>query len=168
VPGDLISAEVQRLCVQVPPPPKDWISVTETAVIAAEPAAAWAVVQEPYLDPDSPDVPVACGLVPGTTVGQPGEIQYFVRRSAAGTLMASAAVVSELLDGMGVVAHSLRPPYDRMRYRVFPENGQAGVEITWTGPPGPGDASREWTAGYLRALVHHYKAALEGTAGPVA
>jgi hypothetical protein len=28
-PNDLISAEVQRLCLQVPRQPKDWISVTE-------------------------------------------------------------------------------------------------------------------------------------------
>ena len=165
-PGDLISAEVLRLCLQVPRQPKDWIPVTETAVISADPGAVWAAVSAPYFDPASKNAPVACGYVPGTPVGQPGEMQYFVQRLEDGTLKADVAAVSAMTDGVEAVAHQVRPPYDQMRYRVSADGGQAILEMTWTGPPGPGGASRGLVASGLRALLSHHKAQLEGTAEP--
>lgn len=165
-PGDLVSAGVVRLCLQVPRQPKDWISVTETAVIRADPAAVWAAVSPPHFEPASPSTPVACGYVPGTPVGQPGEMQYFVQRLEDGALKSEVEVVSAVTDGMDVVAHRLKPPYDQTRYRVSAGNGQADLEITWTGPPGPGQASRGPVASSLRAVLRHHKAELEGTAEP--
>jgi hypothetical protein len=164
-PGDLISAKVQRLCVEVPPQPQGWISVAEEAVIDADPAPVWAVVYEPHHHPDSSHVHVASGFVPGTPLGRPGEIQYSVVRSADGRLRSEAVVVTDWLDDMDVLSHLLRPPYCRMRYRVTPDNGQARLEVTWSGPPGPGDANRERAAGYLAALLDYHRQTLEGQAG---
>lgn len=165
-PSDLISAEVQQLCLQVPRQPKDWISVAETAVIRADPSAVWAAVSSPHFGPASQSAPVACGFVPGTPVGQPGEMQYFVERLEDGALKSHAVAVSAITDGLEAVAHRVGPPYDQMRYRVSADSGHANLEITWTGPPGPDGASRGQVASGLRALLSHHKAALEGTAEP--
>lgn len=165
-PGNAISAAVQRLCVQVPRQAADWISVTEGAVIDADPAAVWALVQEPHHHPDSLQVPVASGRVPGTRAGVPGEIQYFVARSAEGMLTSAAVVVSGCPADMDVLSHLLRPPYYRTRYRVSPDAGGARLEITWTGPPGPGGAARDFMAEYLRHAVSCHMTAAEGAAGP--
>jgi len=165
-PGDLVSAEVLRLCLQVPRQPKDWISVTETTVIRADPAAVWAAVSPPHFEPASRNTPVACGYVPGTPVGQPGEMQYFVERLEDEALKSEVVAVSAVTDGMDVVAHRLRPPYDQTRYRVSVDLRQANLEMTWTGPPGPGEASRGPVASGLRAVLSHHKAELEGTDDP--
>ncbi len=165
-PRDVISAEVQRLCLHVPRQPKGWISVTETAVIRADPRAVWAAVSAPHFDPASPSTPVACGYVPGTPVGQAGEMQYFVTRLEDGALTSEAVAVSAITDHLEAVAHRVRPPYDQTRYRVSADGGQAKLEITWTGPPGPVGASREPVAAGLRAALSHHKAALEDTAEP--
>jgi hypothetical protein len=165
-PSDVISAEVQRLCLQVPRQPKDWVSVTETAVIRADPSAVWAAVSAPHFDPASPGTPVACGYVPGTPVGQPGEMQYFVERLDDGALTSQAVAVSAMTDHLEAIAHRVRPPYDQTRYRVSADGGQAKLEMTWTGPPGPAGASREPVAAGLRAVLSHHKAALQDTAEP--
>jgi hypothetical protein len=165
-PGDVVSAEVVRLCLQVPRQPKDWISVTEAAVIRADPAAVWAAVSPPHFEHSSPGTPVACGYVPGTPVGQPGEMQYFVQRLEDGTLKSEVVAVSAVTDGVDVVTHRITPPYDQTRYRVSADNGQANLEITWTGPPGAGQASRGLVASSLRAVLSHHKAELEGAAEP--
>ena len=165
-PSDVISAEVQRLCLQVPRQPKDWLSVTETAVIRADPSAVWAAVSAPHFDPASPSTPVACGFVPGTPVGQPGEMQYFVQRLEDGALTSQAIAVSAMTDHLEAIAHRVKPPYDQTRYRVSADGGQAKLEMTWTGPPGPAGASREPVAASLRAVLSHHKAALEDTAEP--
>lgn len=167
-PSDLISAEVQRLCLQVPRPPRDWISVTETAVIRADPSAVWAEVRAPHFDPSSQNAPVACGFVPGTPVGQPGEMQYFVwRLQDDGARQSAVVAVSAMADGLSAVAHRVKPPYDETRYRVSAGAGQVSLEVTWAGPPGPGGANRAAVASSLRATLIHHKAALEGTAEPV-
>jgi hypothetical protein len=164
-PGDLISAEVQRLCLQVPRQPKDWISVTETAVIRASPGDVWAAVSAPHFHPASAGTPVACGYVPGTPAGQPGEMQYFVQRLEAGALTSEAVAVSARTDSLEAVAHRVRPPYDQTRYRVSADGGHASLEMTWTGPPGPGDG-REPVASGLRATLSHYQAELQDAADP--
>jgi hypothetical protein len=165
-PSDLISAEVQRLCLQVPRQPKDWISVAETVVVRADPSAVWAAVSAPHSIPSSQSEPVTCGFVPGTPVGQPGEMQYFVERLEDGALKSQAIAVSAVTDGLCAVAHRLRPPYDQTRYRISADTGQVKLEMTWTGPPGPGGANRRAVGLNLRAILSHHKAALEGTAGP--
>lgn len=164
-PSDMISAEVQQLCLQVPRQPKDWVSVTEAVVIRADPSAIWAAVSAPHFGPASPSTPVACGYVPGTPVGQPGEMQYFVERLEDGAL-ASQAVAVSATDHLEAVAHRVRPPYDQTRYRVSADDSQARLEMTWTGPPGPAGANSEPVATGLRAVLSHHKAALEGTAEP--
>jgi hypothetical protein len=165
-PSDLISAEVQRLCLQVPRQARDWISVTETAVIRADPNTVWAAVSAPHFDPSSQNAPVACGVVPGTPAGQRGEMQYFVERLQDGALESHASAVSAMTDGLGAVTHRVRPPYDQTRYHVSTDSGQANLEVTWNGPPGPGGANRAAVASSLRATLSHHKAALEGTAEP--
>lgn len=164
VPGDMISAEVQRLCLGVPPQPKEWISVTETVCIRADPNAVWAAVSVPHFDPASQRVPVACGYVPGAPVGQRGEMQYFVLRREDGALTSEALAVSEITDDWDLLAHSVGPPYNRTRYRVSALGAETNLEMTFTGPSAPGEASREPVALWLRALLSHYKAQLEGTA----
>jgi hypothetical protein len=163
-PSEVISAEVQRLCLQVPRQPKDWLSVTETAVIRADPSAVWAGVSAPHFGPASSS-PVACGYVPGTPVGQPGEMQYFVERLEDGALTSQAVAVS-MTDNWEAIAHRVSPPYDQTRYRLSADGGQAKLEMTWTGPPGPAGASREPVTAGLRAVLSHHKAALEDTAEP--
>ena len=165
-PSDLISAEVQRLCLEVPRKPRGWVSVTETAAIGADPSTVWAAVRAPHLDPSSENAPVACGFVPGTPIGQPGEMQYFVQRLKDGAPKSQAVAVSAIPDGLGAVTHRVRPPYDQTRYRVSAASGQANLELTWAGPPGPGDANRAEVGSNLRAVLSHHKAALEGTAEP--
>ncbi len=166
-PSDLISAQVQRLCLQVPQQPKDWISVTEMVVVRADPSAVWAAMRVPHFDPSSQSEQVTCGFVPGTPVGQPGEMQYFVRRLEDGALKSDAVVVSAVGDGLDAVTHRVGPPYDQVRYRVSADSGQAKLEMTWTGPPGHGGANRGAVEVSLRALLSHHKAELDGTAEPV-
>lgn len=165
-PSDLISAEVQRLCLQVPRQPGDWIAVTETAVIRADPNRVWAAISTPHFDPSSQNAPVACGVVPGTPAGQAGEMQYFVERTPDGALKSDAIGTSAMTDAMGAVTHRVKPPYDQTRYRVSADGSQANLVITWSGPPGPDGANREPMASALRSTLSNYKTALEGIAEP--
>ncbi len=165
-PNDVIPADVQRLCLQVPRQPEDWMSVTETVFIRADPGAVWAVLRTPHFIPASPRIPVACGYVPGTPIGHPGEMHYFVARAEDGALASQTIAVSALTNDLQAVTHRVRPPYDQTRYRVSADGGKANLEMTWTGPPGPVGASREPVASSLRAALYHLKAALEDTAEP--
>ena len=165
-PSDLISAEVQQLCLQAPRQPSDWIAVTETADIRADPNHVWAAISAPHFDPSSQNAPVACGVVPGTPAGQRGEMQYFVERTPEGALKSHAIATSAITDGLGAVTHRVKPPYDQTRYRVTAISGKANVEVTWSGPPGPDGANRELMASALRSTLSDHKTALEGTAEP--
>jgi hypothetical protein len=162
-PDDAISASVVDLCLRVPPPAADWVSVTEAAVIRGDPRAVWAAVHAPHFDSAPGSIPVACGFVPGAPVGRPGELQYGVVRGEDGSLRSSAVATSQVLDGLGVVTHRVRPPYDQTRYRVSAEGDQARLELTWTGPAVGSVAAV--VAGWLRATLERHKSELESPAG---
>ncbi len=158
-PAETIPASVVDRCLQVPPQPADWVSITQEAVIRADPAAVWTAVHTPHFDP-SRQIPVACGIVPGTPVGQRGEIQYYIWRDANGSVRSGALATSAILDGPGAVVHRLRPPYDQTRYRVLAGDRLARLEISWSGPAvGMADA----VAANLRAILQHHKSELEGS-----
>jgi hypothetical protein len=157
-PAETIPASVADRCLQVPPQPADWISVTHEAVIRADPVDVWTAVYAPHFELRSGQTPVACGIVPGTPVGERGEIQYFIWRNDDGSLRSSALATSAILDGLGAVTHRLRPPYDQVRYRVFAGDGLARLEISWSGPAG---IMTDAVAAELRTIVEHHKSALE-------
>jgi hypothetical protein len=157
-PGDTITPDVVELCLRAPPQPKDWLSVSAEILIAAGPAAVWAAVHEPHQDPSTDTIPVAFGIVPGTPVGQRGEIQYFIFRRSDGSLTSQAAAVSALA-GMDAVTHRLRPPYDQTRYHASAQGSGTRLQISWSGPA-PSTAA-DTVAASLRALLEHHKSELE-------
>ncbi len=162
LPDDKVPASVMDLCLRVPKPRANWVSVTEAAVVRADPAAVWAAVSAPRFDAAPGHVPVACGIVPGAPAGRRGELQYFVVRHEDGTLRSQAVAVSEVLDGFGAMTHRVRPPYDQTRYRVSAEGDQARLEISWTGPAAGSQAAA--VARSLRTTLERHKSELDAAA----
>jgi hypothetical protein len=161
-PGELIPASVLSKCMHVGPPMGECVTITEALLIGAEPDTVWEAVHAPHLD-GGPEAPIAYGLVPGTPYGAPGEMQYFVGRTADGALASRAFVLTDLVGIRGALTHSLRPPYARTRYLVTAENGLSRLELSWTGPAGGTVAGA--IAAQLRAMLQHHKSHLEQSPG---
>lgn len=161
-PGELIPASVLSQCMHVGPPMGECVTITEAVLIGAEPHAVWEAVHAPHLD-GGPQAPIAYGLVPGTPYGAPGEMQYFVGRTADGALASRAFVLTDLVGNRGALTHSLRPPYARTRYLVTAGNGLSRLEMSWTGPAQ--GAAADMVAAQLRAVLQHHKSDLERTPG---
>jgi hypothetical protein len=109
---------------------------------------------------------VCAGQVPGTPVGQPGEMQYFVTRDDQGRLSSSAVVVTELNAPHSALTAVVAPSRIDILHQVKSTQGGTELTLTCRSPARKkGQAVvRQRIADDLQASLDRYKMVIE-TAG---
>jgi len=130
-------------------------SVTVSEVIAASVSQVWEVVSAPEPASETGHPGVCAGVVPGTPVGQVGEMHYFISGRRDGTLGASIHVVSELEWERRAVVADVSAPHSEISHLVSPAGQATRLELTgrW-----PADIPVLRTKAYAQHVSNHLRA----------
>ncbi len=157
VPSDVLAA------LAAPLPSEGAIEVSASALIAAAPARVWRVIWDPSTTLRMPATTViAAGLVPGSPVGQAGEIQYFVNRDErrGGPLRAHLHYARATEPGHMAVGRISGTLSCEVLHRIEPAAG--GTSFTLTYRFAEPKVIRERVQADLDAEVTRYKSLIEG------
>lgn len=124
-PGQAVAPDLLA-ALAAPLPGEKALEAGASVLIAVDPARAWQAVWDPATSLALPDSStIAAGFVPGTPVGQPGEIQYSVSRSQrpGGPMLASLQYVRDLEPGRMALTRFSGPIEGEALHRVEPEAG---------------------------------------------
>jgi hypothetical protein len=156
-PGGEILADVHAACM-TGLTAEEWQSITAAALIDAYPDVVWNAVHSPDTARIIGPAPAGySGYVPGTPIGEAGEMQYFVSRDATGLLQGSAAAVTEYAGRRRAVTHTIGPPGIEIVYLLTAIAGQTQLELTYRWPAVRPDSETH------RALADFAQATVDGT-----
>jgi hypothetical protein len=134
-----------------------------SALIRAPIGQVWQAVHAPeselLIDPGHF---VCAGRVPGTPVGQIGEMQYFVRRHDDGWLLASACVVTEFTDQHSALVATIAPRHTETLHLVTPDPQGTQLQLTMRWPASRSPADRAKNQAQKQQMAHWAQAGVDG------
>lgn len=144
--------------------------VSASTLIDAPVGEVWDVIHAPgsHVLAD-PRHFVCAGHIPGTPVGQPGEMQYFVTRDDQGSLRSTAIVVTELNDQHSAMTAVIAPWRIDTLHEVMstPRGTQVTLTCRWPARRRGQAAERRQVGDSLQANLSRYKMLIENAApGP--
>lgn len=163
LPADMIPAAMQSACLALKRLEQSQ-AVVATALIATPPIAVWDTIRSTA--PIIGDQQIYTGNVPGSPIGEVGELQYSVDRLPSEPIPRSCIrVVTEYEEGRRMVLRSV-PPWDEVTFSLGDEDGQTRLELLYRKRVATRDEQAEaaHTARWVQSLVDAYKVLAEGAA----
>jgi hypothetical protein len=137
-------------------------SASASAAIAAAADDVWDAVRAPESTIlMSRGAAMLAGVVPGTPVGQAGEMQYLISRLGNGELRLTVTMVTELSAGRFALTSNVgRVPLE-MLHRIEPGGQQTRLELTFRWPAPAGIRDRKVVASSMADVVRQRVAAFK-------
>jgi uncharacterized protein YndB with AHSA1/START domain len=133
------------------------LSVSVAADVAAPADKVWRVIYRPESAVLLGKGCLSSGVVPGTPVGQVGEMQYFVHRVGEDGFSVRVIVVTELNVGRSAVVSSIDPEHDEVLHVVTPHGHGSRLELVHRWPAQMTVSSH---SDYAERMTDQLKAAL--------
>ncbi len=164
-PGKAVPPDV-LYALAAPLPAGDVVELSASTLIATDPALAWSTIWDPATALALPgNSIIAAGFVPGSPIGQPGEIQYFIGRSERqqGRLHVSLHYTRTIEAGRMALGRVTGGSFNlEERHLIEPTAGGTRFTLTYRFA-GPRREIRERMQAALDQEVARYKALIEET-----